>query len=175
MSFADPKTNIEHLMIGEEMKVADIGAGSGAYTFAAAEIAHGGKVYAVDVQKDLLTKLKTEGVKRRLHNIETIWADVDEPRGTRLADNSLDRAIISNLLFQIENKEGLVKEAARIVRPKGRVMVIDWTDSFGGLGPQAKDVVTANSARALFERAGLRLLKEFNAGDHHWGIIFEKA
>src|SRR5262245_4305424 len=122
-------------MIGEEMKVIDIGSGSGAYTFAAAEVARSGKVYAADIQADLISKLKTEGNRRSLHNIETIWCDVDEPRGTRLADGAMDRAIVSNLFFQAENKEGLVKEVSRIVRPKGRAMVIDWSESFGGLGP----------------------------------------
>ncbi|MDO8492160.1 MAG: methyltransferase domain-containing protein [bacterium] len=174
MSFTDPKSNIEHLMIGEEMKVIDIGAGSGAYVFAAAEIARNGKVYAVDVQKDLLLKIKAEGAKRHLYNIETVWADAEEPGGTKLSDGAMDRAIVSNLLFQVEHREGLVKEVARIIRKKGRILVVDWTDSWGGLGPQAKDVVTAKTARQLFEKVGFKMLKEFNAGDHHYGIVFEK-
>lgn len=174
MAFTNPKQNIDHLMIGEDMNVVDFGSGSGVYTFFAAEIARGGKVYAVDVQKDLLSKLKTEAAKRHLHNIETVWGDVEEPRGTKLMDAIADRAIVSNLLFQVEHKEGLVKEVARLVRAKGRVLVIDWTDSFGGLGPASGDVFNASKARALFERAGFQLLKEFDAGDHHYGIIFEK-
>jgi ubiquinone/menaquinone biosynthesis C-methylase UbiE len=174
MAFADPKKNIEHLMIGEDMKVVDVGSGGGAYTFVAAGIAESGKVYAIDVQKDLLSKLRAEAAKRHLHNIETVWADIEELGGTKLMDGIADRAIISNLLFQIEHKEGAAKEVARLVRPKGRLMVIDWTDSFGGLGPVPNDVFSASKARALFERAGFQMLKEFDAGDHHYGIIFEK-
>lgn len=174
MAFSDPKKNIEHLMIGEDMKVGDFGSGSGAYTFEAAEIARDGKVYAFDVQKDLLKKLKAEGNKRHLSNIEIVWADLEEAHGARLADSVLDRGIISNILFQIGDKDAFVKEVSRLVRKKGRVMLIDWSDSFGGLGPSAKDVVTLGSARALFLRAGFTAIKEFDAGDHHYGIIFEK-
>ena len=174
MAFADPKSNIDHLMIGEDMKVGDFGSGSGLYTLLSAQIATLGKVYAFDVQKELLKKIKAEGAKKHLHNIETVWADIEEPRGTRMIDGALDRGIVSNILFQVEDKNGFVKEVARLIRPKGRVMVIDWSDSFGGLGPVASEVLPASSARTLFERAGFKLMKELSAGDHHYGLIFEK-
>ncbi len=174
MAFADPKTNIQNLLIGEDMKVLDVGAGSGAYTFLVAEIVKDGKVYAVDVQKDLLSKLKADGAKRHLHNIETVWADAEKIGGTKLADKIIDVAIVSNILFQVEHKEGLAKEVARLIRPKGRLMVIDWTDSFGGLGPKPEDIFGKSRAKALFESSGFKVIKEFDAGDHHYGIIFEK-
>lgn len=174
MAFADPKSNIEHLLIGEEMNVIDIGAGSGAYVLAAAEVARNGKVYALDIQKDLLLKIKKEAGKRNIHNIETLWADAEDLGGTKLRDGLIDIGIVSNLLFQIEHKEGLAKEVSRIIRKKGRLLLIDWTDSFGGLGPQTKDVVTSEKAKQLFEKVGFKTLKEFNAGDHHYGMIFER-
>ncbi len=174
VSFADPKTNISNLVIGEEMKVLDVGAGSGAYTLAAAELAKNGKVYAVDVQKELLAKIKAEGAKRHLHNIEGIWADIEKPHATKLADKIIDVGIVSNILFQVEHKEGLAKEVARLIRPKGKLMVIDWSDSFGGLGPIQRDVFNANRTKGLFENVGFKTVKEFDAGDHHYGIIFER-
>lgn len=175
MAFADPKKNIQNLLIGEEMKVLDAGAGSGAYALLAAEIAKAGKVYAVDVQKELLFKLKAEGAKKHLHNIETVWADIEKFGGTKLADGIIDVAIVSNLLFQIEHKEGMAKEIARLVRPKGKMMVIDWSDSFGGLGPKQEAVFNASRTKALFEKSGFKVSKEFDAGDHHFGIIFERT
>lgn len=174
MAFADPEKNIRELMIGEDMSVVDIGSGSGAYAFAAAAAAPGGRVYAVDVQKNMLLKLKGEAARKHLRNIEILWADAEAPRGTRFADGIMQRAILSNTLFQIEHKEGLAKEVARILRKGGRLMVVDWTDSFGGLGPHPDHVITSTQAKGLFERFGFKVLKEFNAGDHHYGIIFER-
>jgi len=174
MAFTDPKSNIEHLQIGEEMSVIDIGSGSGAYALAAAAVAKNGQVYAVDVQKDLLLKIKGEAAKRHIHNIETIWADAEETNGTKLKEGIIDRGIVSNLLFQIEHKEGLGKEMGRIIRKKGRLLVIDWTDSFGGLGPHANEVFDSRKAKQLFEKFGFKCLKEFEAGDHHYGVVFER-
>ena len=59
MSFADPKENILQLGLREGMRVGDFGAGSGHYTLAASGIVGGeGKVYAIDVQEDVLRRLR---------------------------------------------------------------------------------------------------------------------
>jgi len=174
MAFVKPASVIRELNIGEEMMVLDVGAGTGAFAYEAAKLAHAGTVYAVDVQKELLRTLKSEGSHRGLHNIETIWADAELKEGTKLSVGSIDRGILANTLFQIEHKEGLAEELGRVIRKKGRLLVLDWTDSFGGLGPHKDHVYGASKARALFERFQFTFYKEFNAGDHHYGLIFEK-
>jgi ubiquinone/menaquinone biosynthesis C-methylase UbiE len=174
MAFANPKSLINELHIGEEMKVLDIGAGSGAYALLAAHAAHHGKVYAVDVQKELLKKLKTEAAHQHLTNIETIWADAEELHSTKVMDHHIDRVIVSNTLFQVEHKDGLAKEVARVLRPKGQLLVVDWTDSFGGLGPHPNEVYGATAAKNLFIRQGFTLLKEGSGGDHHYALLFAK-
>jgi len=55
------------------------------------------------------------------------------------------------------------------------VLVVDWTDSFGGLGPQPDDILSEDAARAMFEEVGLAFEKNIDAGEHHYGIIFKKA
>lgn len=58
MSFTDPQNNIDQFDLDSGMRVADLGAGSGAYSVAAAKKVGGdGRVYAVEVQKDLLEKI----------------------------------------------------------------------------------------------------------------------
>jgi hypothetical protein len=54
------------------------------------------------------------------------------------------------------------------------VFVIDWTDSFGGMGPRTADVVDKETATALFETQQFILEREFPAGDHHYGLAFRK-
>jgi ubiquinone/menaquinone biosynthesis C-methylase UbiE len=174
MSFANPASLIRELHIGEEMKVLDIGAGNGAYALLAAKLAHHGKVYAIDVQKDLLRKLKAEAAREHIHNIETIWADAELPHSTKVVDHHIDRAILSNTLFQVEDKEGLAKEIARVMRPKGKLLVVDWMDSFGGLGPHPQEVYKAALAKSLFMHAGFTLEKEGTGGDHHYALLFTK-
>jgi ubiquinone/menaquinone biosynthesis C-methylase UbiE len=175
MAFANPLTNLERLGLEHGMRVADIGAGLGAYALGSAKlVGDNGKVYAIDVQQDLLKKLKTESVRQKLHNIDVIWANAEKKISTKLHDAALDAAIISNVLFQSDDKRGFVEEAIRILKPGGKLMVIDWTDSFGGLGPHENEVFTKDKALALLHSFPVSLSSEFDAGDHHYGLIFIK-
>lgn len=174
--FASPEENILHLSFRPNMRVADFGAGSGAYSFAIAKKIgeENGKVFAIDVQKELLERLKSEAERLNLSNIEIIWADIEEHGTTRLADDSIDAAVVSNVLFQAESKEGLVAEVKRVLKPGGQVLLIDWTDSFGGMGPHPGAVISADDARLLFTTAGFSVRSTFDAGEHHYGLILLK-
>ena len=175
--FSDPEKNIEQFSLGKGSYVADFGAGSGFYSFSAAEaVGETGKVYSVDVQKDLLQKLKNEAVSsRHLRNIEIIWADFEHLGGTRLREASLDAIVIANVFFQISGKDNCCLEMRRILKKGGRVLLIDWLSSFGGIGPKSEDVFVPDEARKIFTRHGFIEDREINAGAQHYGIIFRKS
>lgn len=173
--FSDPENNIAQFALTPGMQVADFGSGSGFYTMAIAKaVMPGGKVFAVDIQKDLLEKLKNGARQNHLNNIDIIWGDLEHLGGTKLRENSLEAITICNLFFQIENKDGLCLEAKRVLRPNGRVLVVDWSDSFGGIGPQEKDIVSKIKMAAFFQDHGFVLDREISAGAHHYGLIFRK-
>ena len=175
MSFNNPQRNIEGLELNYGMKIADIGTGSGVYAFYSAKmVGDGGKVYAVDIQQQLLLKLRTESKRQNIHNIEFVWGDAEKKGGTKIKDATVDAAIVSNVLFQVEDKRGMVFEAVRILKSGGKLMLIDWVSSFGGLGPLNKDVFSKEEAKGLAFEAHMSLFKEFDAGDHHYGLIFVK-
>lgn len=173
--FADPQKNVERLGIEPGMKVADIGTGSGHYAIAAARLTgvHG-SVYAIDVVKDMLARLSKEAERSHLHNINVVWGNVEKVGGTTLREATVDRVIISNLLFQLEDKAHIADEIKRILKPGGLVLVIDWTGSFGMMGPHPDHVVTATQAKALFEKSNLHFEREFSAGEHHYGLVFRR-
>lgn len=178
-SFAHPCRNIEALGIEPGMRIADFGAGSGAYVLAIAETLRGnGTIYAVDIQKDLLRRIKNEATRRSLE-VEIIWSDLEEEGGSKLADDSLDLVLVSNLLFQVKEREQVFAEAARITGSSGRVVVIDWSDSppVGGrwMGPRPEDVCTKETVLTLARDRGLIFVKEFDAGAHHYGLVFRKS
>ncbi len=170
--FANPVENILAIGLQNCMKVADFGAGSGAYTLAAARtVGTNGKVYAVEVQKDLLTRIKNTASQQHLENIEIIWGDFELPHGSRVANCLVDVVIISNALFQLENKSGALHEARRILKPAGKLAIIDWSESFSGMGPPKNDVVQKEAALELARMAGFTLMNEFDAGAHHYGLL----
>lgn len=175
-TFASPETNITQLELAPGSRVADFGAGSGAYTLAAAHaVTDRGKVYAVDVQKELLTKLSAHASAEGVGNVEIIWGNLDRVGGSKILDETMDAVIVSNILFQSEDKQSLLLEAKRIVRPGGKVLIIDWSESFGGIGPNPAHVVTLEEGKKLLSEAGLSISKEFNAGAHHWGVVALKT
>jgi len=174
-NFSDPQKNIEQCGIMPGMDVADLGAGVGEYTVAAAKaLMSTGRVYAIDVQKDLISKLKNDAARNGIYNIEVIWGDIEKPNGTKLGDNTVDLALLCNVLFQMEDKAGIINEVKRILKTSGRVIVVDWTESFGGMGPAPEMVVKKETISAQFEKSGFHLDREINAGSHHYGLIFKK-
>ncbi len=173
--FSEPAKIIAQLDLQSGSRVAEIGTGSGAYSLAAAKaVGEHGKVFAVEVQKELLSRLEKEVRAQRIFNIDTVWGDAEAVGGTKLADGSCDAAIIANVLFQSPEKAALAREAARITKPRGRVLVVDWSGSYGGAGPAPFAVVSKAKAQEIFENAGFASERAVDAGAHHYGIIFRK-
>lgn len=173
MNFADPKSNILQLGLREGMKIADLGAGTGHYTLAAAgAVGRDGRVYGVDVQEDVLKHALDSAHRMGLRNVEIIWGNIEQKGGTKLKEASMDAVVLSNALFQVERKEGLVEEIKRILKPGGRLLVIDWAGTYNGMGPHPEDVVTEHAAEELFITNGFHKVKDFRAGAHHYAIVF---
>ncbi|PCI29642.1 hypothetical protein COB55_01725 [Candidatus Wolfebacteria bacterium] len=176
VSFLDPNTALNEFGVEPGMFVADLGSGSGYYTLESARrVGTDGRVYAVDVQKEMLDRVKDFAAKERLFNVEIIWGDVENIGGTKLRDGMIDRAIASNVLFQLEDKETFCKEAYRILKQTGEILVLDWAESFENTGPEPGSIVPEFEAKTLFEQHGFSFVKNVTAGAHHYGLVFKKG
>ncbi len=172
-SFSDPRENVLLMGLREGMKVGDFGAGSGHYARAAAAIVgHDGRVYAIDVQEDILKHLMLNTHERHERTIETLWGDIEKPGGTHLRDQSLDAVILANTFFQMSDRSGLLREMKRVLKPEGKLLVVDWAGSYGGMGPAPEQVVPEHTAESFFIEGGFHKIKNFRAGPHHYGIVF---
>ena len=170
--FSDPSINLSKIGLSDGMKVVDLGAGSGFYAIELARrVGPAGRVYAVDVQKEILDRIRTSGATQGLRNIEVIWANAEKIGGTKLRESMADRVIASNILFQIEKPDEFALEIKRLLKPNGKVLVIDW-NAGSPLGP--KVVFPQTKAVMLFEKAGFKLELSFPAGDHHYGLVLTK-
>ncbi len=168
--FSEPASNLAKLGLHDGMKVVDLGAGSGFYSIEASRlVGSSGRVYAVDVQKDLLERLRSHAGSQGVRNIEVVWGNVEKIGGTKLREAIADRVIASNVLFQIEKPDDFCLEIKRILKPGGKVLLVDWSESTP-LTPQ--NVVPFIKAQTLFEKSGFKLEQSFNAGDHHYGMVF---
>ena len=176
VTFSDPKKNVKKLGFREGMKVADFGSGSGAYTIALTQVVGvTGTVYAVDIQKDLLTRTQNSAQQQGYENVEVVWGDIETPHGVKLKDELLDGVVLSNTLFQVDDKINTLKEAWRVLKPGGILAVIDWSDSYGGVGPVPEAIVTPAEITVICTDNGFAVQREFDAGEHHYGLLFKKG
>ena len=174
--FSNPQQILEQFRLEPGTHVADLGSGSGFFTLAAARmVGPSGRVYAVDAMKEMLTKVKNEASRARLLNVEALWGNIEKLGGTRLADGTVEVVMVCSTLFQLESKTEFPLEVKRILKAKGRVLVIDWRGSFNGLGPQEQHVVSPDVARTFFEKAGFTFEREISVGTHHYGFVFKRG
>lgn len=172
--FSTPSICLSQFNVEPGMVCADLGSGSGEYTFElASRVGSTGKVFAFDIQKGLVDKLANECKQKNLTNVSVIWDDMDDANGISLKDASIDRAVITNVLFQLDDIQKFTTEVKRILKPKGMALIVDWSESFNGLGPAPQYVVTESRAQELFEKVGLFTIKSITAGDHHYGFVVQ--
>ena len=169
--FTDPIKNLKAFGLKDTDIVADLGAGTGFYAIPAGHIVTKGKVYAVEIVKDFLDTIKNKTKEAHLNNIEILWGDVEKRGGTKIGDGVVDAVIASNILHQVGDKEKFVEEIKRILKQKGRVLLIDWSQK-QSIG--IKNIVTKSQAKEIFEEKGFLLERDIDAGTHHYGMILIK-
>lgn len=173
--FISPEQIVKNLGIEPGMIVADFGSGTGHYTVEAAKlITKAGKVYSIDIQKEMLQTLKSRCEINGLENVEIIWADLELHEGTRLGTGLVDFVIISNILFQVDDKKAIAKEAHRIIKNTGKVAIIEWDMIESKIGPPMVQRISSSEITKIFEESGFSFYKNFEAGDNHYGLLFRK-
>ncbi len=175
MSFLNPAKIIHQSAIPKDGVVADFGFGQGAFLeLLSREVGKDGKVYAIDIQKDIVEKVKSEFIEKNITNTEFLSVDLETEKSTKIADASLDFVLISALLFQVEAKEEVLKEAVRILKPNGRILFIEWKDSFSNIGPHEKDIFSEDEAIVLFKKFPVDLVRRIDSGLYHYALMYKK-
>lgn len=171
--FLHPDEIIRECHLQPTDTVVDLGAGTGVFSRAAAAYITSGVVFAIEVRRSMVETLTREIAHWKTPQVHALWGDIEVQGGTILKERSVDFVILSNTLFQLTDKKGCVLEIKRILRPRGRVLVVDWSESYGGMGPVSHHVVSKEKAQALFEQEGFTVLRDtLSAGAHHYGILF---
>jgi ubiquinone/menaquinone biosynthesis C-methylase UbiE len=174
--FVEPATVSSHFHLREGDKIADFGAGSGHYMKPLSEaVGKEGSVYLCEIQKNLVDALGIKASEAHLANVHPMWCDFETASGVKLVDGTLDAGLLSNTLFQLTDKDASLREIARVIRSGGKLFIVDWSDSFGGMGPTPNLVVVEEEAKKLAERTGFTFEHTFPAGDHHYGLVFRKG
>jgi len=169
--FLDPVQILKKLKLKEDKIAVDFGAGSGGWAIPLATILEEGKVFAVDVQEEPLHVLDSKARLQGISNIKSIVANVQQTI-PGLVNASCDLVLITNLLFQIDDRRAVFQEAQRVLKQNGRVLVVEWKKETP-LGPK-EGKISEEEVKDIAQSTGFKFQEKIDAGDYHFGLVFVK-
>lgn len=171
--FVIPEVVVSHFHLHEGDVVADFGAGVGYFIPTLSRlVGSDGRVVACEIQKNLVEKVGTMVRQNGLSNVQALWCDFEVKNGISLKDDSINVGVLVNTFFQIDDKATAIAEFRRVLLPGGVINVIDWSESYSGIGPAPDQVVDKKTTCDWFESEFFVLEREYPAGSHHYGLTF---
>lgn len=168
---------LEKAQIREKMTVANLGCGvSGHFVYPVADLVgrKKGKVYAIDILKTVLERVARRAKQDNYVNVETVWSNLELYGATKVENESVDAGLLINVLFQSHRRPEILREAIRMLKKDGRLVIVEWKNSATPFGPPVEDRVHKELLEAAGKKLGLRLDSEFEAGLYHYGLVFIK-
>ncbi len=172
----DSKLIIDKAGISSKMKVADLGCGaSGFFAFPLAQaVGKEGLVYAVDIKKAALENVSRRARINNIRQVKIVWSDLEVFNAAKIETESLDAVFLINILYQSAKRVEMVREATRMLKRNGKMIIVEWNDADCPVGPPADNKVKEQLLKSGIKKMGMRLEDEFSAGNFHYGLIFIK-
>ena len=174
-TFFDQTLILSKLKLTAECKdVVEFGCGYGTFTIPAASIITG-NVFAIDIEQEMLDSTQKTASKLNLTNIKYILKDFVK-EGTGLPDNSVDYAMVFNILHY-EQPVKLLEEAFRVLRNGGTVGIIHWNyDPETPRGPEMSIRPKPEQCRQWAEEAGFEMAGAgiIDLPPYHYGMALRK-
>ena len=165
-----PARVVAALQIRPGATIVDLGAGSGYFTFFLAQAGGPtGKVYAVDIDKDMTQLVAEKAKERAAENIEVILATPEDPM---LPQGSIDLVFTANTYHHIKDRVRYFSGLRKCLRPTGRVAIIDF-DRRSWWAGLMKHYTPSEFIQREMEQAGYRLAREFDFLDRQSFLLFE--
>lgn len=175
--FINPEAILFEAGLKAGQSVADLGAGSGFYALAGAKIVGSqGMVHVADVKESALDHVMVEARMRGHTGVKTYRCDLDENEITRcrLPEGECDLVVLANILHEVENRKNLIKHAYAMLKTGGRILVVDWSKKTSPFGPSVDKRISEEDVRTLLTNSSFKLVKELEADDYHFALVFEK-
>ncbi len=166
-----PDLIMDALGVAEGSQVAEIGAAGGWFTVRLARrVGPNGRVYAEDIQPQMVDAIARRVQRDNLLNVTTILGRPDDPR----LPAPIDAALLVETFHELEDPVALLKNIARSLKPQGRVGNVDFNPGGGGPGPAPNERVDPQSVIQAAAAAGLRLTKREEVPPFQFLLVFEK-
>jgi 2-polyprenyl-3-methyl-5-hydroxy-6-metoxy-1,4-benzoquinol methylase len=168
-AYQRPDQIMDALQIGENSVVADLGAGGGWFTVRLARRTLNGRVYAEDVQQEMIQAIERRVQREGLDKIVTMLlgtqtdAKIPEP---------LDAVLIVDTYHEMEQPVTLLRNVAKSLKPNGTIGIVNYKKDGGGPGPPMEERVDPERVIRDARAAGLELRKRENFLRYQYMLIF---
>jgi len=150
--------------------IADIGAGSGYFTFSIAHhLGPEGKVYAVDVSPDMILHLNRRIRDLKTTNVVSVLADPDDPL---LPEQSVNRFFICDVWHHVESPSKYLGMIKKMLKPGGQVIMIDFHKKELPFGPPMAMKIAREDLVKQMESNGFRLANEHSFLPYQYFLVF---
>jgi len=167
-----PERVMDALGIADGSHVGDLGAGGGWFTIRLAHrVGPNGLVYAEDVQPPMIDAIKRRVEREGLSNVKTVRGSFDDPG---LPAASVDAALLVGVFGQLEKPLVFLRNVRRMLKPSGRLGIIDFKPGGSGPGPDDNRVAAATIIDDA-EHAGLRLVSQETFLRYQYLLVFAQA
>ena len=168
----EPQRVMDSLGIADGSRVADIGAGGGWFTIRLAlRVGPNGRVYAEDIQPQMIESIRRRVARENLKHVEPILGTATDPQ----LPSGLNAVLMVDTYPQIPEPVVLLQRIKASLAPNGRLGIVDFkTDGAGGPGPDLEDRVSPETIKQQAAAAGLKLLSHETYLKYQYLLVFGK-
>ena len=163
-----PEAILDALQLAQTARVADIGAGTGYFSVRIAKRVPDGKVFAADVEPDMLRYLGERAHREQLHVLQPVQASADTPN----LPEPVDVALIVDTYHHIDDRVEYFSRLKSSLRPGGRLAIVDFkTDAPEGPPPERR--IAPEKVIAELEQAGYALVGRHDFLPRQYFLVFQ--
>jgi cyclopropane fatty-acyl-phospholipid synthase-like methyltransferase len=162
-----PHEVIQALKLAPDAAVADIGAGTGYFAVRLAHMTSKGRVYAVDIEPDMVKYLGERAQKSGLKNLVPVQGAPDDPK----LPAKVDLVLMVDVYHHVGQRDAYFRKLADSLKPDGAVAIIDFTKE-SPVGPPPSMRIAASEVKAEMARAGYVLANEHGFLPNQYFLVF---
>jgi ubiquinone/menaquinone biosynthesis C-methylase UbiE len=166
-----PQKLIELMALKPADVVADIGAGTGYFSFRIARHVPQGKVLAVDIQQEMLDLLKQQSERLGVKNVEPVLGTVTDPK---LPASAVDAALFVDAYHEFDHPREMMENIVRGLKPGGRVVLVEYRGEDPEVPIKPLHKMTEAQAKKEMAAAGLEFVKTYEDLPRQHVMIFRK-
>ena len=167
-----PSLLIRSLKLKPGMAIADIGAGSGYLSFPMAKlVAPSGKVYAVDIQQEMLDIIKKRARVRRLSNVVPVLGTISDPK---LEKDSIDLIIMVDVYHEFDHPWEMTTAMVKALKPGGRLVFVEYRREDPNVPIKLVHKMSVEQVRKEMSIHSLKWVKTLTILPRQHIIIFQK-